>query len=973
MRTQIVINNTEVDLLKEVSLNITKQLVDIQNPEKRKTDRSLTIEIPGSKSNDLLFSYIFEVNVDLNEDDSTHAIPNFNPNKKAAATIYIDTLSQLKGYCQLTDVVISHENKITYKIVCFGEIGDLFSKIGNAELTDLDFSEFDHEYKRGNIANSWDTEIIENGVGTTFALGKGYIYPMVHYGIPHAPFSSGSVTGEVWSPNEFRPAVYVKQYIDKIFESAGYTYTSNFFNTDFFKRLFVPFNSDKFILDNAEVESRLFYAGRTSTSITNSFYNNNANIASASTIIFNEDSTHPYYDNDSNYNSSTGKYICNKAAKYSFSVLLNAILHYDDFGKKITVRDIPTVYVNIVLIRKSGSTYSIVGSGTTFAFFSSTTILSGDSSSEFKISISAKDIQLNSGDEIFVAPMYTNAVLDPDSSLTTGSLNSGFTLETLASTASKNTFFSNGMSSPNILDGYDLAFNSCIPTEIKQRDFLSSIIKAFNLYMEANPDNETDLIIEPRADYYTGQYTDWTEKLDISNDFTISPMAALDAEEYHFTYKEDDDDLNKDYKIRYGRTYGDHKLKIENDFVRKTKKIELIFAPTPLYKDPTENHDRILSSIQFFDKEGKPSPKTSKIRLLYYGGMKDCQSWFFSSYMFANYQFNQYPYSGHLDDPYDSTLDLNFAPPAEVFYRSTAEKNIFYSNQNLYNKYWFAQMKELTDKNSKLVEGWFYLTPSDIEGISFRKYYFIKDAYYRLLKVENYNPVFSKVTKCQFLKVQEFDAPLQIKAGLNGGSGTFGTSSGTVYKIPTISGTFTPINQPTNGTTIVTGWDNTVEGTSSSVILNGINNNVLSGSTGITVLGGGGNLIYPSLENVTLINSSGIVATESNTLYINNQKYNAYLMGDSATITNSDSPYTLPTTTKTLFCDATEGSITVNLPTAVGNNGKIYEIIKTDASANGITVAADGSETINGLATQGLTAQYDKLQIVSNGTEWFKL
>lgn len=79
MRTQIVINNTQIDLLNEVSLNITKQLVDIQQPEQRKTDRTLTIEIPGSTNNDLLFGYLFEVNVDLNEPDMVQAIKHFNP------------------------------------------------------------------------------------------------------------------------------------------------------------------------------------------------------------------------------------------------------------------------------------------------------------------------------------------------------------------------------------------------------------------------------------------------------------------------------------------------------------------------------------------------------------------------------------------------------------------------------------------------------------------------------------------------------------------------------------------------------------------------------------------------------------------------------------------------------------------------------------------------------------------------------
>lgn len=965
MRTQIVINNTQVDLLKEVSLNITKQLVDVQHPEKRKTDRTLTIEIPGSKANDLLFNYIFEVNIDLDADDSTQTAPHFDPNKKADVTIFVDSLRQLKGYCQLKDVVVTQRDTITYKIVCYGEVGDLFGKIGNARLDELDFSEFDHNYIRGNIANTWDTEIIENGVGTAFELGKGYLYPMVDYGAEHITHEDGGITGELWSAGEFRPAIYVKQYIDKIFETAGYSYTSVFFNTDFFKRLIIPFNSDKFILDKDEVDTRLFHAVRSTSVHSSSFYNTPGNIASAAPIVFNDEAV-PYFDNDNNYDTSTGKYVCNKSARYSFITKITAKLDYTDSGKKIALFIANKVRVFFSLIHKRGSVYKNVDGAWADAFFDGSEINSGDLSNEFYLVLAAHDIQMEAGDEFFVAPSHIEGDIHPS---TTGNLLTGWTLKTQATAES---YFANGMPAPYIQEGDDLQMNQCIPKDIKQRDFIAAIIKAFNLYIEPNFDIENDLLIEPRADYYNGQYTDWTEKLDISKDFTISPMGALDAGEYHFKYKDDADYNNAEYKNRYDRTYGDYKLNIDNDFVKKTKKIELLFAPTPLYKKPESDTTRIVSAIHFFDKSGKVSPKTSKIRLLYYGGMKSCDDWYLDAYNFVPYHFSQYPYTGHLDDPYTSTFDLGFSPPFEIFYRTTANLPIEYTNQNLYTKYWYAQMKELTDKNSKLVEGWFYLSPSDIEGLSFRKYYFIKDAYYRLLKIENYNPVFSKVTKCQFLKVQEFDAPLQVKTGLNGGRGRFGTT-GTLYDVPTIAGTNAPIGTPTSGPRVNTGWGNTVDNTSIGVMLSGTNNTVSSGGTGVTVLGGDGNTIYPSLQNVTLINSSDITVTESDVLYINNQKYTTALIGNATTIVNGDSPYTLATSTRTLFCDATEGAITVNLPTAVGGNGKIFEIIKTDSSVNAITINADGSETINGSTSTGLASQYDKVKLVSNGSNWYKL
>ena len=50
---------------------------------------------------------------------------------------------------------------------------------------------------------------------------------------------------------------------------------------------------------------------------------------------------------------------------------------------------------------------------------------------------------------------------------------------------------------------------------------------------------------------------------------------------------------------------------------------------------------------------------------------------------------------------------------------------------------------------------WMYLTVQDIRQLDFSKKYFINNSYYRLNKVDNYNPIKEQVTKCEFLKISE--------------------------------------------------------------------------------------------------------------------------------------------------------------------------------------------------------------------------
>lgn len=71
-----------------------------------------------------------------------------------------------------------------------------------------------------------------------------------------------------------------------------------------------------------------------------------------------------------------------------------------------------------------------------------------------------------------------------------------------------------------------------------------------------------------------------------------------------------------------------------------------------------------------------------------------------------------------------------------------------------------------------------------------------------------------------------------------------------------------------------------------------------------------------------------------------------------------------------ILCNAAAGGFTVTLPTAVGRMGKIFIVMKVDSSGNTVTVDGDGSETINGSATQSLSVQWNKWMLQSDGSNW---
>lgn len=69
----------------------------------------------------------------------------------------------------------------------------------------------------------------------------------------------------------------------------------------------------------------------------------------------------------------------------------------------------------------------------------------------------------------------------------------------------------------------------------------------------------------------------------------------------------------------------------------------------------------------------------------------------------------------------------------------------------------------------------------------------------------------------------------------------------------------------------------------------------------------------------------------------------------------------------TVLGDATAGAFSVTLPDATRNKGKVLVVKKKDASVNAVTIAAAGSDTIQGAASVALSAQWNGRVLQSDG------
>ena len=758
-------------------------------------------------------------------------------------------------------------------------------------------------------------------------LGVGYVYSMIDYGLN---------TGSSWDIEHFFPAIYVKNYIDKIFENAGYTYSSTFFDSQYFKSLIIPFNKDTFAISQAEVLEREFKATLsaneslvtdTSTGI---FYNFNFD----EPIEPDNDSTNGNNDDYSNYYVPTGEYTAPVTGYYNFNwnVIKSVILDGIPAGySRLNSANFITFVIRVNSINTFAQAY-------TGAFTSSGGNLQGTSPSLF---LTAGDIV-----DFRIRGSFGYTLKDSSNNYYT-------TSQTVKLQILQGTFLQCRMVNTVIGEGATIELNNAIPKDILQSDFLSSIIKTFKLFVEPDGDNSKKLVIEPRDSFYSNSVLDWTSKVDVNRDIDITPMGELNSKRYTLKYKSDKDAFNQNHEQYYARVYGTKIVDIDNDFLSGETVIEPIFSASPLVDYPVGT-DRVITSIV---KEGVITQNriASNIRLLFYSLRGTKFPYTITYGTSSSVTEYTYAYAGHLDNVWMPIHDLNFGYPDATYYNYGA-----WTNNNLYNRFHARYLDEITDKNSKLVKAYLHIKPMDILNLDFAKLIRIDKHLLRLNKIMDYDINSTGLTLCEFILAKDFagftKTTLQIAYGVDA------TLGGEIIPRPLRNGF--GLGNSENPTRQMDGVNNFYGGNNTGIKVSGDNNIIGFGARNITI-NGDNNSVNGDFENVVIFGNNTTV-TRSNTTYVNGVAIDGE---GSIEFVNTNFKAGLGTG-NLILVDATSGNITITLDNCADVIGIPITIKKIDSSANTVTVDPASVETIDSISTYIIKVQYDICTIVSDGVNW---
>lgn len=790
MITELFVENYQVDITSDIDAMMTYAIDDIKDFSARNTTFSKTIVIPGTSNNNKIFGNVFDPNQsnysDVNQPNINY---NFDISRSASCILFQGNMQVFKGIIRILQIVID-KDCISYECSLFGELGGLILALGTKKIEELDFSIYDIPYTVNNITNTWspgyqnyyidsgqfnvdfinftliligqditeylavgDVNLIDSsdvpantGNKTIVSFSTDGTNTTIVYASPFATLTNGSATISVkdkpgfgplfplidygtystdkinWEYRTFRPALFVYEYLKKIFEGVSYKYDAPLFELPFFKTLIIPHNQK--VLTGSK--TNIFKGGKSATT---SFI---ATFAYPVSSFF--------HAIKMQYKSTT------------VTTSDNILFTYNGTGTRVKLHFVETYNIRrtsgfsleklgINVYRRVSGVDTLVAQSVKYDYVIGQFLYPFDFEVEFDLATSQQFY-------------FAFEILHTYLSVTTES--SGYTYKSQYNQLSIIIDSVLPIIQP-LVDGDTIIMNDIIPKNIMQKDFLSSIMKMFNLYLYEDSTLQRMIKIKPYVDFYdtdVNDALDWTYKMDISKPLVLKPMSELNARYYLFKYKEDSDYYNDQYKKRFNLTYGTNKFDTGFEFAKEETSVDLIFSSTPLVGYDVDG--KVYSTI--FKRTGDvvgagEETMDHNIRIMQSKLITDVASYDILKIEAGTTVLkttNKYFYAGHFNDPYTPTIDINYAIPSLLYYQPT---NIDDISVNLFTLYWIQYMYEIIDQDSRLLVANFRLNEQDINQLDFSKLIFIQGVLYRLNKIIDYNATQRNTCKVELLKV----------------------------------------------------------------------------------------------------------------------------------------------------------------------------------------------------------------------------
>ena len=731
--------NDYLELSEEVIVPINFGVSDVRDLTSKTGSFSKSIRVAGTKHNNQVFNYLFDVNA---------TTLTYNINKKQPCIIEQDGNIILdNAILQLIDVEKvskggGNDEQIFYTVTVKDTVGELFTEIGNKLLKDIDFGDLNHTYNATNVIASFDHDVTD---------GYKYILP------------AGDDNN--YSLVEFKPAIYFDLYLTRIFADAGYTFTWDELEDVGFDKLLLPYNGGKVLVDDETLEASQVIATDATTQDITSMYISNAFTTTPFTPTLIDVATE-VDDPNNYYDPSTSTYDCpfdfQAPNKLNYEITIEHEFILDNFtGGQIALNSAQAQIggLNQLCVQDAND----VTKGIINLYFDTVDSRCEINSEGKVLAKYAPTGQFNNGETVMASgtnslvlactPVQLNDLLQLKGTILLSNQTGEFR------TYPGNVFTDDYRFIFRITDisvrivpsaeaigfNFPVVMNNYVPAQIKQSDFVKSVFTMFNLFSYPNPDNNKNIILKTRDLYYDeGDVKDWSAKLAKDKPHVISFLPELTAKKITLSYANDSDEFNKGYLENVNETYGQLEYTFDNEYIKNTERKELIFGASPFVRT---SFGAVVMAINGSE------PKTLP-RVVYDGGKLPCGVYNIYNHANSAQSVDEYPFTSHFNNPINPTLDFNFG--ICDFYFDIAYNEV--TNNNLGNLYWRRSMSQIN--SGKLYTVYLWLTSYDIQNLKLNDKIYLDRAYWNINKVIDYNANARQLTKVELISVDdEIDLP----------------------------------------------------------------------------------------------------------------------------------------------------------------------------------------------------------------------
>lgn len=701
---------------------------------------SQTFRIPATGNNSAFFITAFDINGF-----------DFNIAEKQPAELIVDGDIYQSGEIRLLKVFIDdNSNSVDYQIVFLGTTRSFASSIGETNLCELDLTSLSHVKNSANVINSWNAypNTAAPGGLNLGLLSGDIVYPIVDFGNtydsslnPEQTLIRNGGSANNWTQNNvsgrlntdrLRPCIRAKVIWDKIFENAGFTYESQFLDSNLFRHLYVGGWGD-----DASVEPNFSVIGRPEET-----YGING---TGVQVVPVDAASNDGFDFTNNWFDINATAVYDIVSQLSINT---SWIDPDDPGQKDATYRV-NIYKNTIAPANLLAT-------------SDTEVLStqGVANTTAIIGLSADNVSLALGDNIF---RTIELIADNDwGGAYYNWWNCPFTITQDAS------------ANPGI----------SLSCKYKQLDFIKDIISKFRLVMAPDRSIPDKFIIEPWVNYIgAGEQLDWTSKMDLSKDIQVSPTLYTQKEKIKFEDKDGEDFLNVLNQTDIGEVYGTLNYDSQQSLLKDERKVETKFEPLPSTQiggtDTGTNgmfntiipqiHDQVAEVNSSGNTVVLRNPCKPGVRLFWYDGLKQTgisaandNNWYLTDGAFNTSHttfpmISQFSEWGDYTDSFQGldtlTQDINWQRENTYIRGGLAQPELANS---VYDNYWANYVFGLYDTFGRRVTLYLRLDKFDLLNFSFDDAIFLKNGWYYIEKINSVDLTKEQSVKVELIRLNNF-------------------------------------------------------------------------------------------------------------------------------------------------------------------------------------------------------------------------